>query len=296
MQKEQLLNLLGPFPQKTALNPAILEAIDCGSYIREKVAYDVEPGERITAYLLIPKNLKVQTPVIFCYHQHGSRFDLGKSEVAGLAGDPGQATAAELAELGYITFAPDAIGFEERNWDPAKPGNTSWFELATRLIRGETLLAKALHDVSAGIDYLQTRAEADSEKIGFIGHSYGGRMAIWATALDKRIKVAVSHCGCASYQNSAVRTAGIQMEFCVPGIVRYGDIGDIVKMAEPSSLYLSATDEDRWSKGAREIYDYAKPAFILGELQLKVWPGKHVFTRQMREEAYAFLKKLLRKA
>ncbi|MGZ3873227.1 MAG: dienelactone hydrolase family protein [Mucilaginibacter sp.] len=294
MQTEQLLKLLGPFPKKTSLNAVVVENEDCGTYMREKVEYNTEFNERVSAYVLIPKKIKGNTPAVFCHHQHGSRFDLGKSEVAGLAGDPEQAIAVELAELGYITFAPDAIAFEDRNWDPDKSGNAEYFELATRLVRGETLLAKVLHDVCVGLDYLESRRDVDSGRIGFIGHSYGGRMAIWATALDKRIKVAVSNCGCVNYKKSIIRGAGIQMEFCVPNILKYGDIEDIVKMAEPASLYISATDDDRWSSGAREVYDYAKSAFKTGELKLKVWQGKHVFTARMRTEAYLFLAKLFR--
>jgi hypothetical protein len=41
-----------------------------------------------------------RVPVIFCHHQHSGQFDLGKSEVVGLRGDPDQAYAAELARRG----------------------------------------------------------------------------------------------------------------------------------------------------------------------------------------------------
>lgn len=293
MKKEQLLELIGPFPKKVALDAVILESVDCGAYIREKIAYNVEQDDRIMAYILIPKNITGKTPAVFCHHQHDQNFDLGKSEVVGLSGDPDQAYAAELAERGYITFAPDAIAFEDRNWSKGS-GLAEYFELATRLVNGKTLLAKVLHDVSVGINYLETRPEIDKERIGFIGHSYGGRMAIWAPAFDKRIKVSVSNCGCVNYKNSLTREAGIQMEFCVPAIMQHGDIEDIVKLIEPSSLFISATDDDKWSKGALEVYNYAKPAFKKGELKLKIRHGKHTFTQEMREEAYAFLDKFLK--
>lgn len=294
MDKKTLLQIIGPLPEKVDLNIKVLESKDCGSYIREKVEYSVETGDRVPAYVLIPKNLKSPTPAIFCYHQHAGNFALGKSEVVGLAGDPDQALAVELAERGYITFAPDAIAFEERNWTEDKSGKAEYFELATRLVRGHTLLAKVLHDMSVGLDYLESRPEIDKTKIGFIGHSYGGRMAIWSPAFDKRIKVSVSNCGCVNYKDSLSREAGIQMEFCVPNIMQYGDIEDVVKMIEPTPLYISATDDDKWSKGAQKIYDYAKSAFTDGELKLKIWSGKHIFTKEMREEAYSFLDKYLK--
>lgn len=293
MEKEQLLSIIGPSPEKCSLDAVLLESVDCGNYIREKVEYSVEKNERLSAYVLIPKKIKGKTPAVFCYHQHDNNFELGKSEVVGLAGDPDQSYATELAERGYITFAPDAIAFEERNWS-RDPGKAEYFELAVRLVNGYTLLAKVLHDLSVGVDYLETRAEIDKDRVGFIGHSYGGRMAIWAPALDKRFKASVSNCGCVNYKDSLGRDVGIQMEFCLPGIMQYGDIEDIVRMIEPSSLFISVTDNDKWCKGAQAIFDYAKSAFKEGELKLKIWKGAHAFTPDMREEAYCFLDKYLK--
>ena len=192
MDKGALLKIIGAFPAKTALNPKTLESVDCGKYTREKVEYETEPGETIRSYLLIPKNLKAKAPAIFCHHQHAENFKLGKSEVVGLAGDPDQNYAAELAERGYVALAPDAIAFEERNWSP-QPFKAEYYELAARLVKGRTLLAKVLHDASVGLDYLESREEVEQDKIGFIGHSYGGRMAIWFPAFDKRIQASVSN-------------------------------------------------------------------------------------------------------
>jgi dienelactone hydrolase len=76
----------------------------------------------------------------------------------GIAGYPDQAYAKELAEHGYITFAPDGIAFEERQ------GGGKWFELATRLKKGKTLMAKVLHDVSVGLDYLLSQPNVDSSR------------------------------------------------------------------------------------------------------------------------------------
>jgi dienelactone hydrolase len=294
VENKAILKLLGPFPPKVSLNPQTLEKQDFDSYTRELVEYAVESNERVRAYILIPKE-KGKKPAIYCHHQHGGKYELGKSEPAGIAGDPDLAYAKELAERGYVTFAPDAICFGERNWSqiPGTGLQVEYFELATRLVRGKTLTAKALHDISVGIDYLISREEVDNNKIGFIGHSYGGRMAIWAPAFDKRIVVSVSNCGCVTYKNSLGREAGIQMEFCIPGIMEWGDIGDIVRMAEPCSLLISATDNDKWSQGAEDLCNYAKPAFRKGELELKVYKGGHMFTKEMREYSYDFLRRHL---
>lgn len=285
---EEILKLLGPFPKKTTFTPVTIEEVDCGSYIREKVAYEVETGETVTAYVCVPKNLTAPAPAIFCHHQHNREFDIGKSEVVGLMGNPDQAYASELAERGYITFAPDAIAFEERNW--ASPGSSEWHELAARLIKGKTLMAKVLFDSMQGIDYLVSRSDVDSSRIGFIGHSYGGRMALWLPAFDNRIKSSVSNCCCISYKDSLPHDIGIQMEFCIPDIMKNHDVKDVVNLIQGCSLLISATDDDVWSIGAEELYKAVKPT--LGDkVELKMWTGKHVFTPEMREFAYEFLSK-----
>jgi dienelactone hydrolase len=262
--------------------------MDCGAYVRQTVEYAVEEAERVKSFVLVPKNAGATAPGVIAHHQHAGQFDLGKSEVVGLAGNPDQAYGTELAERGYVVIAPDAPAFEERNWS-AIAGQAEYYELASRLVRGQTLLGKVLHDVRVAVDYLATRPEVDPGRIGFIGHSYGGRMAIWASAFDERVRAAVSNCGCVNYRNSLTRDAGVQMAFCVPGILALGDLEDVLRLAAPRALLIQAAEGDKWSQGARVLFDYARSAFPEGQLEMRIWPGPHRFSRSMRETAYAFL-------
>jgi dienelactone hydrolase len=288
MDRNALLKVLGSFPARCPIEPEVLAEEDCGRFVRQSVGYSVEQGERIRAFVLIPKGLTDRAPAVFCHHQHAGQFHLGKSEVVGLSGDPDQAFGAELAERGYVVIAPDALGFEDRNWS-FPTGEAEYFELASRLVRGRTMLAKVLHDVSVAIDFLETMPEVDRTRIGFLGHSYGGRMAIWAPAIDQRFRASVSNCGCVNYKNSLVREAGIQMEFCVPGILGLGDVEDVVGLVAPRALRIQAASEDKWSRGAEEIVGYARARFPDGALELGIWPGGHVFSKEMRQAAYRFL-------
>lgn len=47
-------------------------------------------------------------------------------------------------------------------------------------------------------------------------------------------------------------------------------------------------------KGAQYIYSYARSAFVDSELRLKIWPGKHVFTKEIHEQAYELLDRYLK--
>jgi dienelactone hydrolase len=283
-----LARFLGPLSPPVAPDAQVLETTDCGGYLRHKVNYAVAPDERVSAYLCVPKDVRVPAPAVFCHHQHAGEFGLGKSEVVGLAGDPDQAYASELAALGFVTIAPDALGFEERNWSPGGRENITWFELSTRLVRGETLLGKCLSDLGAALDVLEQRPEVDSRRIGFLGHSYGGKMAFWATAFDARIKAAVSHCGCIPYRLAATRDAGIQAEFVVPGFAAHHDLEDLIDTFQGRPVLISATRRDRWSRGAQELYDEVRARNLTG-VELALYDEAHVFTHEMRQRAYAFL-------
>jgi hypothetical protein len=79
------------------------------------------------------------------------------------------------------------------------------------------------------------------------------------------------------------------MEFVVQDIAQHLDIVDIVKMIEPNVVLISATEEDKWCRGVQEVFDEARPSFLDGRLELRIYPGKHQFTKEMREFAYDFL-------
>lgn len=288
MNRDALLKIIGPMPDKPPLDAQVIEQVECENYSRQLVEYSVESGERIRAYMLIPHGLTQPVPAILCHHQHAGNFKLGKKEVTGLEGDKDQAYAHELALRGYITFAPDAICFEDRQiTEPVEMG--PYFALASRLVSGTTLLAKVLHDLIVGIDYLVSIPEVAGNRIGFIGHSYGGRMALWIPAIDKRIVASVSNCGCISFRDSIQHRVGIQMETCVPGILEWGDIDDVIRLSTNAALFIGVGTTDKYSIGAKALFDKVSPSFEGSSLELQIFEGDHSFPCEVRESAYSFL-------
>jgi dienelactone hydrolase len=206
--------------------------------------------------------------------------------VCGLRGDPDQAYAAELAQRGFVTISPDAIGFEDRNW--ADGSNVGWYELSSRLVLGRTLLADCLQEISLAIDYASVLPEVDPSQVGFIGHSYGGRMAMWAPAWDDRIRASVSNCGCIPYRDSFAHDAGFQAELVVPGFATRFDVEDVLALAVPCRVLLIAAEDDVWSRGASEIEERLRQGGST-HVRFHVVPGGHEFQRPERELAYRFL-------
>lgn len=263
--------------------------------MRERVSFQAEAGERIPAFLLRPAAGGAAHPGVLCLHQHAGQFELGKSEPAGLAGNPEQHYALELARRGYVTFTFDQICFEERI-DPRLAGNLyERFEFTRRVTLGSCLQAKMSWDAMRALDYLASRPEVASTRLGCIGHSLGGQQALFLAALDGRIRCGVSSCGFASL--ATIFRDGINHNFgaYVPGLGQHGDMGDLLALVAPRAFFACFGRADRIFPidGVGASLARARTAFPEGHLETIVEDGGHAFTDAMRERAYAFLDRFL---
>jgi hypothetical protein len=92
-----LAEILGTPPvQKPALVPKIMEETSHDGYNQRKLTFESQSGERIPAYLLIPKDNTERRPAVVCPHQTTQE---GKKEPAGLAGNPELHTALHCSPL-----------------------------------------------------------------------------------------------------------------------------------------------------------------------------------------------------
>ncbi|CAA9261559.1 MAG: hypothetical protein AVDCRST_MAG77-2702 [uncultured Chloroflexi bacterium] len=309
--RELMVRLLGRWPESAPLDALVEERVDLGDVVRERVSYQVEPGDRVPAYLLLPRDLLPgeRRAAVFAHHQHAGQFHLGKSEVIGLAGNPEQAYALELARRGYVVLAPDALCFEERGpyrgvLDPPDQQtagrDSERFEFTSRVLHGSWLQTKLVWDMQRGLDYLQSRHEVDPARLGCIGHSLGGQQALFHAALDERIGAAVSSCGFASL--AAVLRERVNHNFgaYVPGWLEHGDVGDLLGAVAPRPFLAlnGASDSIFPIDGLHDSLAVARAAYETagaGErLDAGVYLGGHGFSDEMRERAYAWLDRWLR--
>lgn len=193
---ESTLRILGPFPaQKVPLDAQVDSEADCGTYLRRKVSIQVQPNDRMPAYLLIPKKRRGRVPAVICFY--GTTSGAGKETVVGLSGRvPGSppqrnnAFAIDMVEAGFVAFAADYLRDGERVKPGREPYDTTDFykEFPNWSIHG-----KDIWDTSRAVDYLQSLDFVDPEKLGMTGHSYGGHSTIFTAAMEPRIKVAVAN-------------------------------------------------------------------------------------------------------
>ncbi|MFI5270392.1 MAG: alpha/beta hydrolase family protein, partial [Chloroflexota bacterium] len=215
---------------------------------------------------------------------------------------PQQFYALELARRGYVTLAADALCFEERR-DPVLEGAAFERFSAARLgVEGSCLQTKMLSDAMRGVDYLLSRPEVNAARIGCIGHSLGGQQTLFTTAMDERIRAAVSSCGFASYASLFRDRINHNYAAYVPGLLRFGEVGDVLALAAPRPFLVLAGNADRIFpfdgivasvERARERYRALDAEERLGFVPVD---AGHAFSDDMRQRAYAWFDQWLRQS
>lgn len=269
--------MIGPWPARPALAPFELERYDDPAFTRIKVGYQTLSGDpfasTIKAWLFIPKGYSTPRPAIVTLHQ---TVQQGKDEPAGVnATLPWYAFADYYARRGYVTLAPDAIGYGERtkgcNADQGFELADAWSILEPR--PQMTLLGLMLYDTSRAFDYLATRPEVDPSRIGVMGHSQGGFLTNAVLGLDPRFRAGVASCGYGLFRTDAFfpeRWAGPQSAY-LPRMALYKvnrnalpfDFLQIMALAAPTPhLVQTAMADTIWTPTA-----VALDPFIRSELK-----------------------------
>lgn len=292
----------GPLPgseMRCALDPQLMEEVDCGSYVRRLITYTSQPGGRVPAYLCIPKAALAgaKAPAVLCLHP--TENTIGHKVVVGLGGKAHRQYAAELAERGFVTLAPSyplLAGYQPDLKALKMPGGTM----------------KAIWDNMRGLDYLESLPFVDSSR-GFaaIGHSLGGHNSIYTAVFDERIKVIVSSCGFDSFLDYyGGNLKGWSQERYMPKMGDYlgraqevpFDFYELIACLAPRHVYVNAPLRDanfRWQSVDR-IADAALPLFRLHQaeshLQIAHPDSDHDFPDAERFASYELISRVLRPA
>ena len=102
------------------------------------------------------------------------------------AGDNGNPLVRDLVKEGYFVFMPNPRG---------SYGQGAAFTRANRRDFG----GGDWRDILAGVDAVIARAPIDANRLGLMGHSYGGFMTMWGVTHSQRFKAAVAGAGIANW-------------------------------------------------------------------------------------------------
>jgi hypothetical protein len=184
--KTKWLKILGPLPtSKVPLHPEILETETTPKFIRKHIRYQTETNVFTDGYLLLPNPTKTKCAAIVVFHP---TTPLQAKGVAGLAKDYAEEKwqGVQLVERGYVVWCPrNYINGEGADWS----GN------AKRVLKRHpkwTGMTQMVWDANRAADFVQSLPEVDANRIGCIGHSLGGKQALYAAAFDERYKASVA--------------------------------------------------------------------------------------------------------
>jgi len=154
-----------------------------------------------------------------------------------------------LAKAGYAVLAIDPRGMGEtappteatyNRRDYRKFSQDSESDLFYAALRtGRTILGLRVHDVLRGVDYLETRPEVDRKRLSVIGHGAGGLLALYAAALDERIRSAACARMLVTY-SAALETDLYRHRYSgfAPQALESFDLPDVAALAAPRPLLI----------------------------------------------------------
>lgn len=172
--------------QAPAANMRVDSETDHGDHVRRLISYDVEEGDRGSAWVFTPQSAdKTPRPVVLCLHQ---TVACGKDEPAGLAGRASLHIAPELIRRGFACIMPDHFAAGARVPSGDRPYDTG---ALYRRHPDWSAGGKVLWDLQRLLDLIATMPEIDADRIGSLGVSLGGHDALLLAAMDARIRAVV---------------------------------------------------------------------------------------------------------
>lgn len=169
-----------PVAHDAPLDPAEKLIEDNQTYRRYRVEFNGVKGDRVPAYVYVPKDGKKTHPAVLL--QYGSGGNKNTYYIVELG--------RQFVARGFVVLTIDVPNRGERRV-PDPSGRGFWL----RLLSSSGRLQQTMGDYSRAIDYLVQRPDVERDRIGYAGISLGAITGIPFVAHDERIKAMASIVG-----------------------------------------------------------------------------------------------------
>lgn len=293
---QQYKRLLTNYPHNIQ---KLLPLVDSVGYIARD-GYEIQKlilSKRITANLYAPNGAGVKPAILFfCGHEMSSK-----------ATESYQKTAILLVKQGFIVLVIDPTGQGERvqltdsggkNLTRGSTTEHTLLNTGAGLI-GWSIINEELIDNFMCMNYLCSRKDVDTEKIGCIGNSGGGAQTTYFSAMDGRIKASV----CCSWFTKRDRMLAINgpddgCQYLWNEGRTQLEIADYYIMQAPRPTLVLAGKRDFIDyDGSLQAFDELKQVYTkLGEpgnAEYFAYDDGHGISKPKREVAVTFFKRHL---
>jgi len=186
--RERYLSLLDCNFSDQPLNAVVTKHSIFEGYAVETVIFESKPLHHVTADLYLP-DLPGPHPAVLMFSGHEMTSKATESYVQ---------TAVLFAVNGFVVLVVDPISqgervqFTDQKGQRILRGSTTEHTIlnAGASLVGNSVVAWELSDNKRALDYLVSRPEVDTSRIGCLGNSGGGTQTTYFIAGDNRIKVA----------------------------------------------------------------------------------------------------------
>ncbi len=319
---------------------ALQHHIDFDGLAIEHLTWQLPYGPLTEALLLKPAGATGKLPAVLALHDHGGNKYFGIRKITRIGKDPhplmiahqeryysGLAWANELARRGYVVLAADALTFGSRRVrlgdvpdairnglverDPESPDEVQRYN--TFAASHEHIMAKSLFcagttwpgvfiaEDQRALDYLCSRDDVDTNRVGCCGLSGGGLRTVYLTGLDPRIR-----CSCAAGMMTTWRDYLLNKSSThtwmvyIPGLPPDLDYPEIYGLNLPNPVFVLNNHEDQlftvpeMERADRILGDVYRKAGLPDRYKMKFYPGPHKFDRDMQADAFQWFDRWLK--
>ncbi len=253
--QEIIRQAFGPFPERTPLNARVTGRIEGERYSIEKILFESRPGFLVSADLYLPKTTE-KVPCVLGSCGHSPE---GKSSQLY------QSFCARLAHAGFAVLVFDPINQGERD---------QYIQIEDRSLvnqptHAHNMMGKQLELLNDGfhswrawdgiraLDYLLSRPEVDSTRVGLTGNSGGGTLVTWLWALDDRYTMGAPSCFVTTFSRNLENEIPADAEQYPYGVVGRGlDMADFIIAGAPKPALVMGQRYDFFDpRGHQEAVD-----------------------------------------
>jgi cephalosporin-C deacetylase-like acetyl esterase len=264
--------------------PRRIAETTAGDLTVEKLLLETEPGIVVPVRIVFAKALAKSLPGIVYLRDRAGEQDSGEVSEA-LARQGRLVAIADVRGFGE-TRAPRNVPDEGVEYFDPRGGMDADFAYAGFFL-GRPLLGMRVWDALHVAEYLRSRSEVDSQRVGIIGRGWAATVALFAAAVDPHLGWAVLEGAPNSYGEIARAEEYAQpVSLMLPGVLQDFDLPDVLAGLAPRPLLiLNPTDalvRKMSSERTRAAFESVRKAYAAAgasqNLEVGVVPWEADFT------------------